>query len=117
MFFREKYKPIPLVYNLVTAMLWRHPENVQLEKVKTVHYCAAGSKPWMYTGKEANMEREDIKMLVEKWWDIYNDETQDFKGLPLVVSTDGDEAEAVVTKPLLAETAEADKFVNAPSAA
>jgi inositol 3-alpha-galactosyltransferase len=41
MFFREQYKPIPLVYNLVLAMLWRHPENVQLEKVKVVHYCAA----------------------------------------------------------------------------
>jgi inositol 3-alpha-galactosyltransferase len=47
MFFREQYKPIPLIYNLVLAMLWRHPENVQLEKVKVVHYCAAvrGSSP------------------------------------------------------------------------
>lgn len=25
------------------------------------------------------MDREDIKMLVEKWWDIYNDESLDFK--------------------------------------
>ena len=41
MFFRNIYKPIPLVYNLVLAMLWRHPENVQLDKVKVVHYCAA----------------------------------------------------------------------------
>ena len=24
------------------------------------------------------MEREDIKMLVEKWWDIYNDENLDY---------------------------------------
>ncbi|KAG8063608.1 hypothetical protein GUJ93_ZPchr0003g16503 [Zizania palustris] len=40
-FFREQYKPIPLIYNLVLAMLWRHPENVQLEEVKAVHYCAA----------------------------------------------------------------------------
>ncbi|KAK4402783.1 Galactinol synthase 1 [Sesamum angolense] len=51
MFFEPIYKPIPLV----------------------------GSKPWRYTGKEANMEREDIKMLVEKWWEVYNDETLDFK--------------------------------------
>ncbi|GFZ21247.1 galactinol synthase 4 [Actinidia rufa] len=78
-FFQKMYKPIPLVYNLVLAMLWRHPENVELEKVKVVHYCAAGSKPWRYTGKEANMEREDIKILVAKWWDIYNDESLDFK--------------------------------------
>ncbi|KAG8641722.1 hypothetical protein MANES_12G027401v8 [Manihot esculenta] len=26
-------------------------------------------------GKEANMEREDIKMVVKKWWDIHNDES------------------------------------------
>lgn len=25
------------------------------------------------------MEREDIKMLVKKWWDIYEDETLDYK--------------------------------------
>jgi inositol 3-alpha-galactosyltransferase len=43
MYFRSVYKPIPLVYNLVLAMLWRHPENVELEKVKVVHYCAAVS--------------------------------------------------------------------------
>jgi len=24
------------------------------------------------------MEREDIKMLVKKWWDIYEDETLDY---------------------------------------
>lgn len=41
MYFKHIYKPIPLVYNLVLAMLWRHPENVELDKVKVVHYCAA----------------------------------------------------------------------------
>uniref|UniRef100_A0A6N2K107 Hexosyltransferase n=1 Tax=Salix viminalis TaxID=40686 RepID=A0A6N2K107_SALVM len=76
---QKTYKPIPLLYNLVLAMLWRHPENVEVEKVKVVHYCAAGSKPWRYTGEEGNMDREDIKMLVAKWWDIYNDESLDFK--------------------------------------
>ncbi|KAK4765200.1 hypothetical protein SAY86_026290 [Trapa natans] len=79
MFFQQMYKPIPLAYNLVLAMLWRHPENVELEKVKVVHYCAAGSKPWRYTGVETNMDREDIKLLVKKWWDIYDDESLDFK--------------------------------------
>ena len=79
MFFRDKYKPIPPVYNLVLAMLWRHPENINLQEVKVVHYCAAGSKPWRYTGEEENMEREDIKMLVKKWRDIYNDESLDYK--------------------------------------
>lgn len=46
MFFLKTYKPIPLAYNLVVAMLWRHPENVELEKVKAVHYCAAVSTLW-----------------------------------------------------------------------
>ncbi|CAH9067465.1 unnamed protein product [Cuscuta europaea] len=84
-FFRDVYKPIPNVYNLVLAMLWRHPENVELEKVKVVHYCAAGSKPWRYTGKEVNMDREDIKMLVKRWWDIYNDISLDFKSVSTAV--------------------------------
>ncbi|CAK9158168.1 unnamed protein product [Ilex paraguariensis] len=74
-FFQKMFKPIPLAYNLVLAMLWRHPEKLELEKVKVVHYCAAGSKPWSYTGKEPNMDRMDVKMLVKKWWDIYNDES------------------------------------------
>jgi inositol 3-alpha-galactosyltransferase len=121
MFFRDQYRPIPNVYNLVLAMLWRHPENVQREKVKAVHYCAAGSKPWRFTGKEPNMDREDIKMLVKKWWDIYNDETLDFKGLPLSPAADDadDEVEAVAKKPLRAALAEAGtvKYVTAPSAA
>lgn len=43
MFFQKTYKPIPLIYNLVLAMLWRHPENVKLDEVNVVHYCAAVS--------------------------------------------------------------------------
>ncbi|XVF41731.1 hypothetical protein PTKIN_Ptkin01aG0303500 [Pterospermum kingtungense] len=64
--------PIPPIYNLAMAMLWRHPEKIVPEKAKVVHYCDA---PWRYTGKEENMDREDIKMLVTKWKDIYNDES------------------------------------------
>ena len=40
MYFRDIYRPIPLIYNLVLAMLWRHPEKVNLDEVKVVHYCA-----------------------------------------------------------------------------
>ncbi|KAK2632250.1 hypothetical protein EUGRSUZ_L01804, partial [Eucalyptus grandis] len=97
MYFRHIYKPLPLEYNLPLSMLWRHPEKVDLEEVKVVHYCEAGSKPWMCTGQEDrdNMEREDlkmrvkklwdfavkedIKMLVKRWWDIYQDESLDYK--------------------------------------
>jgi hypothetical protein len=43
MFFRDVYKPIPSDYNLVLALLWRHPKNINLDKVKVVHYCAAVS--------------------------------------------------------------------------
>ncbi|KAG1368014.1 Galactinol synthase 1 [Cocos nucifera] len=85
MFFEKTYRPIPVVYNLVLAMLWRHPEKVELDKVKVVHYCAAGSKPWRYTGKEVNMDRKDIKMLVAKWWDIYNDKSLDFKAEDMIL--------------------------------
>ncbi|KAL8218314.1 hypothetical protein R6Q57_021687 [Mikania cordata] len=78
MFFKDIYKPIPTEYNLILAMLWHHPENFELKKVKVVHYCADGSKPWRFTRKDKNMDREDVKMLLDKWWDIYNDESLDF---------------------------------------
>ncbi|WOH14247.1 hypothetical protein DCAR_0933764 [Daucus carota subsp. sativus] len=79
MFFRDVYRPIPSDYNLVLAMLWRHPENIKMTNVKVVHYCAAGSKPWRYTGEEENMDRKDIKKLVKMWWDIYDDKSLDYK--------------------------------------
>lgn len=41
-------------------------------------YNLQGSKPWRYTGKEEHMEREDIKMLVKKWWEIYEDPSLDY---------------------------------------
>ncbi|KAL0371573.1 UNVERIFIED_CONTAM: Galactinol synthase 1 [Sesamum angustifolium] len=119
MFFKDIYQPIPNVYNLVLAMLWRHPENVELDQVKVVHYCAAGSKPWRYTAKEDNMQREDIKMLVKKWWDVYNDDTLDYK--KPVVHNDG-ALESGALQPLIAAAmteanAPAVKYVAAPSAA
>ncbi|GLT38100.1 hypothetical protein SLA2020_123670 [Shorea laevis] len=116
MFFKDIYKPIPNIYNLVLAMLWRHPENVELDKVKVVHYCAAGSKPWRYTGREENMQREDIKMLVKIWWNIYNDESLDYKK-PVVVEA-GD-AEPVNLQSFIAALSKAGavRYVTAPSAA
>ncbi|MBA0757843.1 hypothetical protein Gotri_020903, partial [Gossypium trilobum] len=116
MYFKDIYKPIPLVYNLVLAMLWRHPDNVELDKVKVVHYCAAGSKPWRYTGKEENMQREDVKMLVQKWWDIYNDESLDYEK-PTI--GEGQAVESVNMQPFLVALSEAGavQYVTAPSAA
>nr|ADW78840.1 galactinol synthase [Solanum commersonii]ADW78841.1 galactinol synthase [Solanum commersonii] len=122
MYFKSIYRPISLVYNLVLAMLWRHPENVELDKVKVVHYCAAGSKPWRYTGKEENMEREDIKLLVKKWWDICNDESLDYKrpvGMNQV-NVIGAAGAVNQLQPLIAAAmsqAGAVKYVTAPSAA
>ncbi|KAK7853905.1 galactinol synthase 1 [Quercus suber] len=81
MYFKDIYKPIPPIYNFVLAMLWRHPENFNFDEIKVAHYCAAGSKPWRYTGKEENMQREDIKILIKKWWDIYEDESLDYKNV------------------------------------
>ncbi|XP_030457253.2 galactinol synthase 2-like [Syzygium oleosum] len=115
MYFKDIYKPIPNVYNLVLAMLWRHPENVKLDKVKVVHYCAAGSKPWRYTGEEENMDRDDIKMLVKKWWDIYDDESLDYKN---IVARDV-AAKQTKWNRFLAALAEAGafRFITAPFAA
>ncbi|XP_010445115.1 PREDICTED: galactinol synthase 5-like [Camelina sativa] len=79
MYFRDIYKPIPSTYNLVLAMLWRHPEHVDLDQISVVHYCANGSKPWKYNEAEEHMDREDIQMLVKKWWEIYEDSSLDNK--------------------------------------
>ncbi|KAK3441517.1 hypothetical protein EUGRSUZ_L00250 [Eucalyptus grandis] len=115
MYFKDIYRPIPNVYNLVLAMLWRHPENVELDKVKVVHYCAAGSKPWRYTGEEENMDREDIKMVVKKWCDIYDDESLDYKN---IVARDEPAKRTIWDRFLKAlEAAGAFRFLTAPPAA
>lgn len=116
MFFRDIYKPIPPVYNLVLAMLWRHPENIEVDQVKVVHYCAAGSKPWRYTGKEENMGRKDIKMVVKMWWDIYNDESLDYQATDLAPAV---ETEADAVEKFMASLSKGGivKFISAPSAA
>lgn len=81
-----------------------------------------GSKPWRYTGKEENMEREDIKLLVKKWWDIYNDESLDYKrpvGMNQV-NVIGAAGAVNQLQPLIAAAmsqAGAVKYVTAPSAA
>jgi inositol 3-alpha-galactosyltransferase len=43
MYFRDNYQSIPALYNLLVHMLWRHEEEVDLDKVKVVHFCAAVS--------------------------------------------------------------------------
>ncbi|MCE3051147.1 Galactinol synthase 3 [Datura stramonium] len=79
-----------------------------------------GSKPWRYTGKEENMQREDIKLLVKKWWDIYKDESLDYKrpvGTNQVIGAAGAVNQL---QPLIAAAmsqAGAVKYVTAPSAA
>ncbi|CAD5329102.1 unnamed protein product [Arabidopsis thaliana] len=78
-YFTDIYKPIPSTYNLVMAMLWRHPEHIDLDQISVIHYCANGSKPWRFDETEEHMDREDIKMLVKKWWDIYEDSSLDYK--------------------------------------
>lgn len=56
------------------------------------------------------MEREDIKMLVKKWWDVYNDESLDYKA---------GEADETFSRPsIIASLPEpAVSYIPAPSAA
>ena len=55
------------------------------------------------------MQREDIKMLVKKWWDIYEDESLDYKNL----------SSNVIAQPLVMALSEVGvvEESNAPSAA
>ncbi|GMY21896.1 galactinol synthase 2-like isoform X1 [Fagus crenata] len=117
MYFKDIFLPISPAYNVVLAMLWCHPENIELEKVKVVRYCADGSKPWMYKGEKENMDREDVKMLVQKWWDIYNDESLDYQNTLASVEAEPG-AEENVLKRFLDALPEADvHYINASSAA
>ena len=61
------------------------------------------------------MQREDIKMLVQKWWDIYNDESLDFK--PMLEEDAG--VTPVSLHPFVAALSEAGEvqYVTAPTAA
>ncbi|XWS46620.1 hypothetical protein CRYUN_Cryun14cG0084000 [Craigia yunnanensis] len=65
--------------------------------------------------KRREHAKEDIKKLVQKWWDIYNDESFDYKK-PTIVEG---KAEPVNLKPLLASLSEAGaiQYETAPSAA
>lgn len=68
-----------------------------------------------FTGEEENMDREDIKMLVKKWWDIYNDESLDYKN---VVIGDSHKKQQTLQQFIEAlSEAGALQYVKAPSAA
>lgn len=100
--------------NVIRSTLLKNICNILSNEVNV---CIQGSKPWRYTGKEDNMQREDIKMLVEKWKAIYEDESLDYKR---TLMQDG---RAVLT-PLIsaviaaeANNAPSMQYVTAPSAA
>lgn len=61
------------------------------------------------------MDREDIKTLVKKWWDIFDDESLDYKNTAASVP----EAEPGNLGQLLAVLSEAGvvHYITAPSAA
>jgi inositol 3-alpha-galactosyltransferase len=59
------------------------------------------------------MDREDIKMLVKKWWDIYNDSTLDYEPTPTAM--DLEKQPSLLAAAL--QEAGAIKYVTAPSAA
>lgn len=63
------------------------------------------------------MDREDIKMLVDKWWDIYNDESLDYRNSG--AANAAVPAEQVKLQALLRALSEAGavRHVRAPSAA
>lgn len=64
------------------------------------------------------MEREDIKMLVKKWWEIYDDKTLDFN-YKTIEGDDGGDTDDGARQPFLAALSEAGvvQYHTAPSAA
>ncbi|TVU14957.1 hypothetical protein EJB05_38454, partial [Eragrostis curvula] len=51
---------------------------IQDEKSLGLWSCSCLNKLKRFTGKEPNMDRDDIKTLVQKWWDIYDDASLDY---------------------------------------
>ncbi|KAH7446028.1 hypothetical protein KP509_01G033600 [Ceratopteris richardii] len=81
-FFSDMYTPLPMHYNLILAMLLYHPEKVpDIGKIKVVHYCVPGSKPWSFRGDEEHMNIEPLRRLIEKWWNVYEDRPIDYPAL------------------------------------
>lgn len=60
------------------------------------------------------MEREDIKMLVKKWWDVYDDESLDYKNIQS--NGDGDVRKETLVA-ALSEATGVIHYTTAPSAA
>ncbi|KAL7195112.1 hypothetical protein ACSBR1_035346 [Camellia fascicularis] len=62
-FFKNIFKPISMVYNLVLPILWYHPENVEHKKVEVVHYYAVVSD---YGDILLRLNKELFQQLNEK---------------------------------------------------
>ncbi|CAH2041033.1 unnamed protein product [Thlaspi arvense] len=104
----ENKTQFAMAYYVINYSKLRIWEFVEYHKMIYLDGDIQGSKPWRYTGKEEHMEREDIKMLVKKWWDIYNDDSLDYRS----------RAESEIEKRMAAlSKAGAVKHVRAPSAA
>lgn len=82
---------VPMIhknFNLIPSFIFMNPLNKNID----THFLVSVSDPqnvlqplktswhyhWVWTAQQLNMDREDIKMLVKKWWDIYEDETLDY---------------------------------------
>ncbi|KAK7361822.1 hypothetical protein VNO77_03906 [Canavalia gladiata] len=67
-----------------------------------------------YTGKEENRDREDINMLVPKWWDIYTYKSLDFNAEDPAIAED----DAFSKSSILASIPEPKiSFISSPSPA
>ena len=63
------------------------------------------------------MDREDIKLLVKKWWDIYNDESLDYKNTMASVEAKAGVEKNGLKRFLTAVSETVGHYINAPSAA
>lgn len=60
------------------------------------------------------MDREDIKMLVKKWWEVYEDESLDYQN---VIKSETKEATKLAPLVSVLSEAEVVNHITAPSAA
>ena len=63
------------------------------------------------------MDREDIKLLVKRWWDIYNDESLDYKNTIASVEAEAGAKKNGLKGFLTAVSEAVVHYIKAPSAA
>jgi alpha-N-acetylglucosamine transferase len=89
--FKNKWKPVPFIYNALKTLQWAHKPMWDIKYVKNIHYIL--TKPWDVNLEHELSELETIyRPLYNIWWENYNQmrrsNINDIKNLENLISSD-----------------------------